>query len=170
MSGSPPVALELASPDKAGLLSSLLGLYMHDMSGMFPVEIDAGGVFRYEKLALYWSEPDTHFPFLIHAAGHIAGFALATRCSLASDGSSDLDMAEFFVLRGHRRRGVGREAAFLLWNRIPGRWVVRVSMANSSGLSFWRRTIGLYAGDRFLESSRPGTPHEWHVFTFDSPP
>ena len=167
-SGSPPVALERASPDKAGLLSNLLALYMHDMSEMFPVGVDADGVFRYEKLVLYWSKPDTHFPFLIYAAGQIAGFALATRGSPATDDPSDLDVAEFFVLRGHRRTGVGRQAAFHLWNRIPGRWIVRVSMANSSGLSFWRRTIALYTGELFVEGRRSGTPHEWHVFTFGS--
>jgi predicted acetyltransferase len=169
MSGS-SVSLHSASRGEAGLLSNLLGLYMHDMSEVFPVEIDADGVFRYEKLSLYWSKPETHFPFLISVRGHIAGFALATRGSPATDASSDLDVAEFFVLRSHRRMGVGREAAFLLWNRLPGRWIVRVATANGSGLSFWRRTIGLYTGARFAESRRPGSPYEWHVFTFDSPP
>jgi predicted acetyltransferase len=162
------VALERASPDQAGLLSNLLGLYMHDMSEMFPVEVDADGVFRYEKLALYWSKPDTHFPFLIYTGGQVAGFALATRGSPASDDPSDLDVAEFFILRGHRRMGVGREAAFLLWNRIPGRWIVRVLVANSSGLSFWRRTIARYTEEQFVESRRSGTPHDWQVFTFGS--
>ena len=70
-------------------------------SEIFPVNVDADGMFRYE---------------------------------------------EFFVLRGLRRTGVGRDAAFLLWNRIPGRWIVRVSMSNSSGLAFWRRAIAKYTG------------------------
>ncbi|HET7424084.1 MAG TPA: GNAT family N-acetyltransferase [Gemmatimonadales bacterium] len=138
------------------------------MSEMFPVTVGADGVFRYEKLELYWSQPDTHVPILIYARGQIAGFALSTRGSPASDDPSHLDVAEFFVLRGHRRTGVGREAAFLLWNRIPGHWVVRVSTANRGGLSFWRRTVALYTGELFVESTRPGTPHGWHVFTFGS--
>jgi predicted acetyltransferase len=160
------VALERASFDQTSVLSNLLGLYMHDMSEIFPLDIDADGMFRYEKLPLYWSQPDTHSPFLIYAAGRVAGFALATRGSPASDDASDLDVAEFFVLRGHRRTGVGRDAAFLLWNQIPGRWVVRVSMANSSGLAFWRRTIEQYTNGRFVEDKRSGSPHEWQVFTF----
>jgi predicted acetyltransferase len=162
------VALKPASPDQAGLLSNLLNLYMHDMSEVFPVEPDADGIFRYPKLGHYWAQSDTHFPFLISAAGQVAGFALATRNSPASDDPHDLDVAEFFVLRGHRRTGVGRAAAFLLWDRIPGRWVVRVTGANGGGLSFWRRAIGLYTAERFVEERRSGSPLDWHVFRFDS--
>jgi predicted acetyltransferase len=168
MTSPASVSLEVAPPSSTKLLSNLLGLYMHDMSEIYPVTVDADGRFRYGKLGLYWSQPDTHFPFLIHSDGQVAGFALATRGSPASDDPQDLDVAEFFVLRGHRRSGVGRQAAFLLWNRLPGRWVVRVSTANGGGLAFWRTAVEQYAPGAFAESSCAGTPHDWRVFTFRS--
>jgi predicted acetyltransferase len=160
------VSLEVASEDRAPLLSNLLNLYMHELSDTFPVAIGADGRFQYGKLPLYWSEPEKHFPFLIHCGMDLAGFALVTRGSPATEDPEHLDVAEFFVLRAHRRTGVGRRAAFNLWNRLPGQWVVRVSEANRAGQSFWRATVEDYTQGAFSASTRPGKPDAWHVFTF----
>lgn len=166
MTDPPTVALEVASLDSSELLSNLLGLYIHDMSEVHPVEVGVDGRFRYEKLPLYWSQRETHFPYLVYAGGQVVGFALATRGSPASDDPEDLDVAEFFILRRYRRSGLGRQAAFLLWTRLPGHWVVRVSSANRGGLAFWRATIAEYTRGAFTERTRSGSPHDWRVFTF----
>ena len=156
------------SPDAAPLLSNLLELYIHDLSEIFPLEVGADGRFGYSRLPLYWSEPESRHAFLIKTGATIAGFALATRGSPVTDDPTDLDVAEFFVLRSYRRTGVGRQAASLLWNRLPGQWVVRVSEANRAGLPFWRRTVEEYTCGAFSEAERPGSPHGWRVFTFRS--
>src|SRR5262245_24282117 len=104
------VRLAPATPEDAALPSNLLELYVHDMSEFFPVQIGADGRFGYAKLPLYWSESDRRFPFLIRSGERVAGFALVTRGSPATDDPGDLDVAEFFVLRGYRRSGVGRQA------------------------------------------------------------
>jgi hypothetical protein len=44
------VALRLATPADAPLLSNLLELYAHDLSGIFPIELGTDGRFEYEKL------------------------------------------------------------------------------------------------------------------------
>jgi predicted acetyltransferase len=162
------VTLRLATKDSARLLSNLLGLYMHDMSEFLPLALGRDGRFRYEKLPLYWSEPESHFPFLIYSGEQPAGFVLAARGSPATDNPTHLDVAEFFVLRAYRRTGVGREAAFALWDRLAGDWVVRVSQANRAGLTFWESTVRQYTGGAFTESTRPGKPRPWRVFTFAS--
>ena len=163
------VTLEVATPDTAPVLANLLELYQHGLSEVFPVEVGPDGRFGYRKLPLYWSEPEKRFAFLIRSGTELAGFALATRGSPATDDPEHLDVAEFFVLRRHRRSGVGRQAAFLLWDRLPGQWVVRVSEANRAGLPFWRTTIEQYTRGAFSESTRPGVSHDWRVFTFASP-
>src|SRR3954469_7716061 len=100
------LTLDVATVKAAALLSNLLELYVHDMSAIFPdVRVGADGRFGYPKLPLYWSEPDRRFAFLIRCAGELAGFALVTRGSPVSDDPSALDVAEFFVLRRHRRSG-----------------------------------------------------------------
>jgi predicted acetyltransferase len=141
---------------------------MHDLSDTFPIKIGADGQFRYDKLSLYWSEPEQRFPFFIHSGSELAGFALATRGSPATDNPEHLDVAEFFVLRAYRRMGVGRQAAFLLWNRLPGHWIVRVSEANRTGLPFWFAAVAQYTRGEFSEIRRSGSPHGWRVFAFAS--
>jgi predicted acetyltransferase len=168
LSTSPIVTLEPATPDTAPLLVNLLELYIHDMSEFLPIEIGTDGRFGYPRLPLYWSEPEQRHAFLIRCDDKLAGFAFATRGSPATDDPTDLDVAEFFVLRGHRRSGVGRMAAFALWDRLPGRWVVRVSQANRAGVPFWREIVRAYTNGAFHESTRPGTPHGQHVLTFDA--
>lgn len=111
---SDAVSLERATPDMSPLLENLLEL----------------------KLPLYWTDPVARHIFLIKYGSRVAGFAMATRGSPASPRPTNLDVAEFFVLRAFRRLGVGRQAAFMLWDTIRGRWVVRVVETNESGVSF----------------------------------
>jgi predicted acetyltransferase len=164
------VTLEPATITDAVLIANLLELYIHDLSAFFAVDIGAEGHFGYAKLPLYWSEPEIRFPFLIRVGGQLAGFVLVTRGSPATEDPRALDIAEFFVLRRHRRSGTGRAAARLLWNRMPGVWIVRVSEANLPALPFWESVIGEYTGGDFQRSSRPGNVHPWRVFSFDSVP
>jgi predicted acetyltransferase len=162
------VVLEPATQRDAAVLSNLLELYSHDLSDVFVLEAGADGRFGYEKLPLYWSEPENRFPFLIRTGARLAGFALVTRGSPASDDPNDFDMAEFFVLRRRRHSGVGRRAAFLLWDRFVTRWNVRVSEGNLKGLRFWANVIDEYTSGTAVETTRSGTPHAWRVFSFNS--
>lgn len=163
------IVLEVATVADATLLSNLLELYIHDLSEAFPsVELGPDGRFGYEKLPLYWSEPERRFPFLIRCEARVAGFVLVTRGSPATDDPDLFDVAELFVLRRHRRSGVGRRAAFLLWNRLPGRWIVRVSEGNLGALRFWEGIIAEYTRGAATQLKRPGNPSAWRVFSFDS--
>jgi predicted acetyltransferase len=169
MADPPDVVLNAATKDDVVLLSNLLELYIHDLSSAFPnVELGADGRFGYSKLALYWSEPDRHFPFLIRCNSRVVGFALVTRGSPASDDPNVFDVAEFFVSRRYRRTGVGRRAAMLLWNSLPGSWIVRASEGVAGAVPFWRSVVAEFTNGAAAEFKRPGSPHGWHVFSFGS--
>jgi predicted acetyltransferase len=170
MMGLQEVTLDAVSPSEAPILANLLELYVHDLSGLFAIDIGADGRFGYDRLPLYWSEPDTHFAFFVRVGGYLAGFALVTRGSPATDDPTDLDVAEFFILRSYRRARVGRRAACLLWATLPGQWVVRVSEANHPGLGFWESTIREYTVGAFDQKRQPGKGHAFQVFTFTTAP
>jgi predicted acetyltransferase/N-acetylglutamate synthase-like GNAT family acetyltransferase len=165
------VTLEPATVNDATLLSNLLELYVHDLSATFPdVAIGPDGRYGYPRLPLYWSEPERRFARLIRYRGDIAGFVFVTRGSPAVDEPDVLDVAEFFVLRRHRRAGVGRHAARLLWTEHPGRWVVRVSEGNTGALPFWKSVVWEFTSGAATVVTRSGSPHAWRVFSFDSSP
>lgn len=167
-SAADDVVLVPATAADAVLLANLISLYAHDLSDVFGLEVGADGRFAYDRLPLYWSEPERRFAFLIRAGASLAGFALVTRGSPASDDPDALDVAEFFVLRRHRRAGVGQRAATLLWDRLPGHWFVRVSEGNRPALPFWQGVIRTYTNGDFQETSRPGEPHDWRVYSFSN--
>ena len=50
-------------------------------------------------------------------------------------------MAEFFVVRAHRRGGAGTNAARAIFSRYPGTWEAAVSRRNVGALPFWRHAI-----------------------------
>lgn len=161
----PRVTLESASADDAVLLGNLVELYIHDLSAMFPhVRLSEDGRYGYPGLPSYLSGERDRRAFVIRHDGVIAGFVLARRGSPASDDPSVLDVAEFFVLRQFRARGVGRAAAARLWDLMPGSWTVRASAGNPAAIDFWRQVVTSYAGERATESRRNIGGSEWVVF------
>jgi predicted acetyltransferase len=163
------VALDRAARAEAGLLGNLLELYLHDLSAAFPViELGPDGRFGYDRLDLYWSEPERRFPFLIRCDTRVVGFALATRGSPVAEDQDVFDVAEFFVIRRVRRSGIGQRAAQLLWETFPGQWTVRASEGNLGAVPFWARTVAQFSGGRATESTRSGSPHAWRVYSFRS--
>jgi len=166
---SSSVSIDLVRADERGLLANLLELYLHDMSEIYAqVELGADGRFGYPRLDSYWTERALRFPFLIRSEGKVKGFALAQRGSPASDDPEVFDVAEFFVLRSQRRSGVGELAARLLWERLPGSWIVRVAERNRGGLPFWTRVIESYAGNAVSQRLRGDEPNRVRIFAFDT--
>jgi len=163
------VSLEPAKESDAPLLANLLELYIHDLSPFFArVELGADGRFGYEKLPLYFSEPTRRFAYLIRHDARVVGFALATRDSPVDADPEVLDLAEFFVARAHRRRGIGARAALLLWRALPGRWTVRVAQANVGALEFWRAAVAEFSQGTAEEETQRGAAGDWQIFRFDA--
>lgn len=157
-----------ALPEQEPLLSNLFELYSHDFSEFVELTLGPNGRFGYEHLHLYWEEQGRH-PFIINADERPAGFALVRRGSEISDDAGVWDMAEFFVVRGLRRRGVGTRAAHEVWRKFPGRWEVRVMEQNRKAKEFWRRAINEFLGGESIEPTthtRDGQLR--HVFSFES--
>jgi predicted acetyltransferase len=126
--------------EQESILDNLIQLYAYDFSELHEVEIGSDGRFTYRDLPLYWSE-EGHHPFLVRVNTRLAGFVLVKKGSEVSGDDTTWDMAEFFVLRGYRRRGVGTRVAEEVWRRFPGPWEVRVMETNVAARSFWQRVI-----------------------------
>ena len=139
-----------AGPDERDRLAALFELYLYDFSEILHLEIGDDGRFRPPSLDFYWTDPRCH-PFLIRVDGRLAGFALVQErnCLTGEEEREVCDVAEFFVLRRYRRRGVGERAARWIFDRFRGPWVVRQRAENRAATAFWRRTIERYTSGRF---------------------
>jgi predicted acetyltransferase len=156
-----------AAPQQEPILANLLALYVHDFSEFCDVEIGPDGRFRYDRLPLYWSERNRH-PFLVRMDGSLAGLILVKRGSEVSGDATVWDMAEFFILRGYRRRGIGTEVAHQVWKQFPGRWEVRVMESNLLALRFWRYAISQFTGETVRSTRVERGTECWRLFSFES--
>lgn len=149
------------------MLANLLELYAHDFSVLADLQLRPDGRYGYPELPLYWREA-TRFPFLMRVDGHLAGFALVARGSRVSGDPDVWDMAEFFVVRRHRRRGVGAMVAHEIFRRFAGRWELRVMENNLPALAFWSAAVGAFTGAPAEGVFTQVGERRWQVFAFDS--
>lgn len=161
------IELQGAKYEHTPILLNLLELYSHDFSEFCPLDIGEDGRFGYKSLPLYWSEPGRH-SFLIRTDGRLAGLALVKRGSEFSGIAAVWDLAEFFVLRGCRRHGVGTRAAHEVWRQFPGSWEVRVMQTNLAAHLFWERAISGFTHRPAQSVLVEKDGKHWHLFSFES--
>ncbi|HEY0794479.1 MAG TPA: GNAT family N-acetyltransferase [Acidisarcina sp.] len=168
---SPPPKFELVPASRAHepILANLLQLYAHDFSEFHDIEINGDGRFTYNQLPLYFTEPNSH-PFLIAIDDKPAGFVFVKKGSELTGNQHAWDMAEFFILRAHRRRGLGTRIASQIFSRFPGPWEVRVMHSNSSAKQFWASAIENFTGMLSHPITIEKESEPWNLFTFDSKP
>lgn len=133
------------------VLMRLLQLYEYEFSVFNETDVNEEGLFEYENFDRYWEKENWH-PFLFRYKGNILGFALV-RTDLPSklfDGEKVNDIAEFFIMKRYRRRGLGKRAAFKIFDEFPGRWEIWQLEKNIASKKFWRSILGEY------------TDGEWH--------
>jgi predicted acetyltransferase len=138
-----PVAVKDAAPQQAQVIQNLMQLYVHDFSefwgGTARGDLNAQGLFETYSLDEYWV--NTHWAaHLIWCGSALAGFCLVND-SFHSGLEAERNMAEFFIVRKHRRRGVGALAAEIVFSRHPGLWEVATARKNTRAQEFWRSAI-----------------------------
>lgn len=130
------VAISPATDDKKPLIANLVQLYLYDMTESMPYPVGPDGRFAYDFFNRFW-----RFPYLIHVDQEIAGFAFVIdECPLTGRKPCWF-MAEFFVLRAYRRRGVGQGVLAAMLQRHPGEWHIGVPQANRPARQFWSKAL-----------------------------
>jgi predicted acetyltransferase len=167
VSADPPsnLALSKIGPDSDVVLRNLFEFYVHDMAEWFGIDIQPDGSYSYDTSRIW----DNGWEAYLAKVGDLpAGFAVVGPAAEWPGGASGRDVREFFVLRRHRRHGLGRRMATLLWNELPGEWLVRVLEANASGIAFWRTTVADYSQGSYREEGRIHKERPWRFFRFAS--
>lgn len=140
------VSVRLAGDSERPSIERLSQFYIYDFSEMEPLGSndmefgEQGGYSPLPDIDSYWRS-DGFRPLLIRVMEQLAGFALINTRSRCS-GRVEHNMAEFFVARKHRRRGVATEAVSQVLARYPGHWEIAVAERNVAAKAFWPRAIG----------------------------
>lgn len=154
------------SPSEHVLLRNLYPLYLHDLSEFGDgYTLNAEGLWQPDYLPYWLSGKAEVHPMLFRIDGRPVGFALVGQAPFPfMTPGRDFRLSEFFVLRGERRHGVGKRAAFALFDKFRGVWELSQLPANQGAIAFWRRVIGEYMGGDFEDSTLEGDPAQ----VFDS--
>jgi predicted acetyltransferase len=68
-----------------------------------------------------------------------------------SAGEFEFSMAEFFIARPWRRRGIGAQAVRLLFDRFNGQWLITEHVNNTGAVKFWRGVVAAYTRGKYQE-------------------
>ena len=158
----PLVVLEPVALEQAFVLANLFELYVHDFSEQVPLDLKPNGRFDVSVDERWWTSDD-HFPFFIRADDKLCGFALARRGSRVTAATDVMDVAEFFVVRGARAKGVGARAAHALFAAYPGNWEIRVRRTNSAASKFWRKVAERCADAAVTVTAFSSAGVDWEV-------
>lgn len=134
------VELKKAGPEDKTALRNLMQFYLYDFSEFLPMELDDDGLFKESLLDDYFVNPGKE-AFFVKAEDRLAGFVLVSREILLEENRGGRCIKEFFIVRKHRRRGIGKAAATRVFALYPGRWEVRVEKTNAPAKRFWDEAI-----------------------------
>lgn len=128
--------------------------YLDDLSegstGVFPALTEAG--LSEPDQVLDWFRDERSHPLVLLSSGEPVGFAriLASRPTGAA-GLPEFSLTDFFVQPRQRGRGVGRQAACLIFARFEGQWRVSEETRNRGAVNFWRKVISAFTRGRYSE-------------------
>jgi predicted acetyltransferase len=139
-----------ATFEERPILRHLMELYQHDFSEFDGADVNPFGIYDYPYLDHYWTETERS-PFLVRVDGNLAGFVLVARYNYLTGQKDTWVLAEFFIMRKYRKKGVGEFVARTIFDQFPGAWQVGQIIENPSATNFWRKVISRYTQDNFQE-------------------
>jgi predicted acetyltransferase len=145
--------IEAAIHDKE-IIGNLMQYYFYDFSEFNHADVLNNGQFGdYPYLDHYWEER-TRYPFILTCNSEYIGFVFVRY--VEEGNKSFYSIAEFFVMKKYRRTGLGRTAAFQLFDRFEGEWEVSQIERNQPAQKFWRKTIEEYTNGKWTEREFDG--------------
>lgn len=132
-----------SSLDQKPVIAQLYELYTYEMTDLADFDINDNGYYGYKELPLYWVD-NNKYPYLVWVNNKLAGFVLIQKGSPIDEEPNVWDVAEFFIMRKFRCKGVGQRVAHELWDAFSGLWQVRVWDNNTIAHTFWDNAIKHY--------------------------
>lgn len=129
--------------EKKDILDKLMQLYLHNISLNFPMDFDSNtGTYGYEGIEKYFSN-ERNKAFLILKENEIAGFILI---DLLDEKNI---IQEMFILNNYKRKGVGKTAVSLIFDKFKGNWEAKSLPCSENAEKFWISAIKEYTNGKY---------------------
>src|SRR5882757_6194204 len=149
------VKLTKASRENISVMENLMQFYIYDFSEFVELDVKEDGLFEpYASLQEYWDKENERFPYFIKLGERYLGFVLVRYITL--NDRNYFSMAEFFIMRKYRRKGIGRSIAEQVFNMHKGQWQIYQKESNRPAQVFWRKIITDYTNGQFKERIEHG--------------
>lgn len=158
--------------NKKEILRNLLEKYDYEFSQYDNRDVNELGLYGYDYLDHYWTEKDRR-AFFIYVNQKLAGFVMVNTHPEIEE-KTDYTLAEFFVMHKYRGYGVGRTAAFKVFDMFSGQWQLKRHPKNVGSVHFWNKVIHEYTrGNYRYMQAHPQAEYDdgslGDVFVFGSP-
>ena len=158
--------IEVKESEKS-VLRHLMELYAYDFSEYDDADVNEHGLYGYTYFDFYWTE-ESRYPFFIRVDGTLAGFVLINEYCYVVKEPGTKSIGEFFVMRKYRRKGIGRSAAFQIFDRFPGKWEVIQHGENEPSKLFWEEVIREYTSGNYRQEKAKTEWWEGQALIFDN--
>jgi len=136
-------------------IQNMARFYVYDMSQYLGDEegweCPENGLYECIDFKKYWQTDDA-FPFLIRYENELAGFVIIDK--KGSETKIDFNVAQFFILRKFKNKGIGKYVVHNCFDQFRGVWEVMVIPGNEGAYQFWRSVIKEYTNSQFSEYER----------------
>ena len=155
------IDVELVDRNEKSILRNLMQAYRHDLSEFDGSLPEANGFYSLgNHFEDYWIESN-RFPYKILVNSQIAGYALVRKVAPRVH-----SIAEFFVPRPYRKNGIGKRAAYLIFDLHPGEWQIAQDEENTPAQKFGKKIIGELTRDAYKNEWSDSHPRDpMQVFT-----
>ena len=136
------IELQPVTKSEKEILRNLVHLYLHDYSEFDNLEVGPDGQFSYPWFEAYFEDPG-RFAYLVRIDKYLSGFVMVR--SNSGDQDWDFQIAEFFILRRYRRKGLGSSVAQQVLNSRRGLWEIAYDSDNESASYLWNSISKLYS-------------------------
>lgn len=166
------ITLKRVTVDEKEILKNLLEKYDYEFSQWDNRDVNKLGLYGYNYLDYYWIE-ENRYAFFIIVDENLAGFVMINDYPEVEDEPTDYTISEFFVMYKYRQKGVGKFAAFKVFDMFRGKWQLKRHPKNISSVYFWNNIVATYTeGNYRLVEAYPNTEYDdgtlADVFFFDN--
>lgn len=153
------IELKQVTVTEKEILRNLLEKYEYEFSQWNKLDVNSLGLYGYNYLDCYWTE-EKRYAYFIMVEGKIAGFAMINDYPEV-DEPTDYCLSEFFIMLKYRNKGIGKIAAYKVFDLFHGKWQLKMHPHNKASVCFWNNIISEYTNNKYsLIKSYPNTEYE----------